>query len=142
MKHSLLILLAFAITVSACTTSADTSTLTTTPAPSVTLTTETVTGTVPVGGSDVHNVVVSQTGALDITLTAAGPPSTIFMGVGFGTLSSSTCVFLSGGTTNVQAGTTPQLSGSSIAAGTYCVAVYDIGNQAAPVTYSLTVVHS
>jgi hypothetical protein len=141
MKHSFLILLAFALTASACTSGTDTSTLATTTTPSVTLTTETLTGTVPVAGNDVHNVVLSQTGELDITLTAAGPPSTIFMGLGVGTLSGSTCVFLSGGTTNVQAGTTPQLSGSSIAAGTYCVAVYDIGNQAAPVAYSLTVVH-
>jgi hypothetical protein len=78
---------------------------------------------------------------LDVTLTAAGPPSTIFMGLGIGTLSGSTCVFLSGATANVQAGTTPQLSGASIAAGAYCVEVYDIGNEASPVTYALTVVH-
>ena len=110
--------------------------------PSVTLTTETLTGTVPVGGSDAHNIVLSQAGQLDVTLTAAGPPSTIFMGLGIGTLSGSSCVFLSGATTNVQAGASPQLSGSAVAAGTYCVAVYDIGNEAAPVTYSLTVVHS
>jgi pectate lyase len=140
MKHSLLILLTLTLSASACTTSADTGALTT-PAPSVTLTTETVSGTVPVGGSDIHNVVLSQAGELDITLTAAGPPSTIFMGLGIGTLSGSTCVFLSGGTTNVQAGTTPQLSGSSMAAGPYCVEVYDIGNEASPVTYALTVVH-
>jgi len=42
----------------------------------VTLTTETLTGAVAVGGSDIHNVVLSQTGELDITLTTAGPPST------------------------------------------------------------------
>ena len=83
-----------------------------------------------------------QTGEVDITLTAAGPPSTIFMCLGLGTLSGSSCVFLAGDTTRVQASTSPQLSGPSIPAGTYCVAVYDIGNQAAPVTYSVTVVHS
>ena len=142
MKHPLLMLLALTLSASACTTSANTSTPATITTPSVALTTETITGTVPVGGSDIHNVVLSQTGELDVTLTAAGPPSTIFMGLGIGTVSGSSCVFLSGATTNVQAGTSPQLSGSSVAAGTYCVAVYDIGNQASPVTYSLTVVHS
>ncbi len=144
MKHALVSLVALAVSASACTNGADssTTTTTTTTSPSVTLTTETLTGTVPVGGSDTHNIVLSQAGQLDVTLTAAGPPATIFMGLGIGTLSGSSCVFLSGATTNVQAGASPQLSGSAVAAGTYCVAVYDIGNQASPVTYSLTVVHS
>ena len=142
MKHSLILVMAFAVTASACSTGTDSAAATTTISPSVTLTTDTLTGTVPVGGSDAHNIVLSQTGELDVTLTAAGPPSTIFMGLGIGTLSGSGCVFLSGATTNVQAGASPQLSGSAVAAGTYCVAVYDIGNEAAPITYSLTVVHS
>ena len=141
MKHTLFVLLALAITASACTSNADAGTSATTTTPGATLTTETLTGTVPVGGNDVHDIVLSQTGELDITLTAAGPPSTIFMGLGLGTLSGSTCVYLNGGTANVQAGTTPQLSGASVAAGTYCVVVYDIGNEASPVAYSRTVVH-
>ena len=41
---------------------------------------------------------------------------------------------------STQASTTPALSGT-IAAGTYCVAVFDAGNQSAPVDYSLTLVH-
>jgi hypothetical protein len=142
MKHTLLILLVLSVTTAACTSSADTSSLTsTTTSPSATLVTDTFTGTVPVGSSDIHTFVLSQAGELDVTLTAAGPPPTIFMGIGVGTLSGTSCVFLSGSTANVQASTTAQLAGSNIAAGTYCVAVYDIGNQAAPVTYALTVVH-
>ena len=143
MTRSVLILLALAATAAACSSGNNTSTLaSTTTAPSATLVTDTFTGTVPVGGSDVHTFVVAQTGTLSVTLTAAAPPPTIFMGLGVGTLSGSTCVFLSGGTTNVQAGANPQLTASSFAAGTYCVSVYDIGNQASPVTHSVTVVHS
>ncbi len=40
----------------------------------------------------------------------------------------------------MQAAATPQLSGVSTA-GTLCVNVYDIGNQTAPVTYTVTVAH-
>jgi hypothetical protein len=38
------------------------------------------------------------------------------------------------------AGSTPQLTGN-LPAGSYCVQVFDAGNQTAPVTYSVTVVH-
>ena len=47
---------------------------------------------------------------------------------------------LSGGSTAVPAGVTAQLSGT-IAAGSYCVSVFDIGNQSAPVTYAVTITH-
>jgi hypothetical protein len=140
MKHTFLILLALVATTAGCTSGGNTSSPTPT-APLATLVTETFSGTVPVGSSDVHTFVLSQSGELDVTLTAAGPPPTIFMGLGVGTLSGTSCVFLNGSTANVQASTTAQLAGSNVAAGTYCVAVYDIGNQAAPVTYALTVVH-
>ncbi|MGE5245786.1 MAG: hypothetical protein ACM3SQ_16305 [Betaproteobacteria bacterium] len=53
---------------------------------------------------------------------------------------------MSGGTcsaqspVSAQAGTTAQLSGP-LDAGSYCVDVFDVGNQAAPVTYPVTVAH-
>jgi hypothetical protein len=109
--------------------------------PTPTLITEPAfTGTVQVGGTDNHTFTTTASGTLSVTLTAAGPPATIFMGLGVGTPSGTTCVLLSGGSTATPAGTTPQLSGT-IAAGSYCVSVFDIGNQTAPVTYSVTVTH-
>ena len=51
-----------------------------------------------------------------------------------------TCQLLSGGFSIVQAGATPQLSGT-INVGAYCVMVYDAGNQSAPITYALTMTH-
>jgi hypothetical protein len=135
------ILLVLAATAAAACNGGSTTGLPTTTVPAASLTTENFTGTVAVGGTDAHTFTMSQAGELDVTLTAAGPPSTIFMGLGIGTPNGATCVFLTSGTANVQAGASPQLSGSSIAAGTYCVAVYDIGNEASPVNYSVTVVH-
>jgi hypothetical protein len=69
------------------------------------------------------------------------------MGVYVGTPSSdgTSCQLLSSQAfnPNVVAGTTPALSGT-IAAGTYCVGVYDPqlpGNVTGPVTYTVTVQH-
>lgn len=120
--------------------SSDTNSTTAT-GPSATPTTEVFTGTVPIGGSDSHsfNVTLSN-GQVNVILTAAGPPTTIFMGLGIGTPSGTTCTLLSGGSLATPAGTIAQLSGTA-QAGTYCVAVYDVGNQTADITYSVTVTH-
>jgi hypothetical protein len=109
-----------------------------------TVVTETFTGTVQIGGTNVHTFTVNAPGTLSVTMTAAGPPATITMGLGIGNPSASgTCVFLSGGTTQATASTTtPQLSGSLATSGVYCVAIGDIGNAAGPITYSLTVSHT
>ena len=109
--------------------------------PSTAPTTETFTGTVPIGGSDIHTfTIVLSNGQVNITLTQAGPPSTIYMGLGIGTPSGSNCALLSGGSVATPAGTVAQLVGTT-PAGAYCVAVFDAGNQSADVTYSVTVTH-
>ena len=108
--------------------------------PSVTRTTETFSGTVQVGGSDFHSFRVSTTGPTDVTLTAAGPPSTVVVGLALGTASESGCARLNGASVNVAAGSTPQL-GVLTSAGTLCVQVRDVGNQTAPITYSVSVAH-
>ena len=111
------------------------------PAPTPVATTETFTGTVNVGGNDVHPFTVTSSNQnLAVTLTVAGPPSTIFMGLGVGVYSGSTCTLISTGTLTTPAGPTAQLSGT-ITAGAYCVMVFDVGNQSAPVTYTAVVVH-
>jgi ABC-type nitrate/sulfonate/bicarbonate transport system permease component len=113
--------------------------------PTPTQVTENFTGTVAIGGSDIHTFTISATGqALAVTLTSAGPPTGIFMGLGVGTPGGtpvgSTCTLVSGGSTVTPAGTTPQLSGT-ISSGSYCLVVSDVGNQTAPVTYAATVAH-
>ena len=121
--------------------SSSTNSLTT---PSATVTTETFNGTVQVGATNVHTFNVTTPGSVTVTMTQAGPPPTISMGLGIGNPNSAgNCIFLSGGTTQAIASTTtPQLSGTLTASGAYCVAIADIGNAAGPITYSITVSHT
>jgi hypothetical protein len=107
------------------------------------LTTTTYTGTVQVGGNFTTTFVVNGQSELDVTLTAAGPPSTIVMGLGVGQPSapgSATCIPFANGTKNTGAGSVAQLSGQ-VPAGTYCVEVFDLGTQTAPVDVTVTVAH-
>src|SRR5215831_17972430 len=70
-------------------------------------TNDTFTGTVSVGGSDAHQFVVKlSNGLLTATLTAAGPPPTIAMGLGIGTISSGTCTLIPNGSIITPAGAT------------------------------------
>jgi len=135
----LLILALVVSVVAGCQTGSDTSSSLLTP--SVNPTTENFTGTVDVGGSDSHPFTIAlSNGQVNVTLTSAGPPSTIYMGLGVGSWSDPTCTLLSGASTVAPAGTTAQLSGTANA-GSYCVKVYDAGNQTAQVTYAVTVTH-
>ena len=132
-------LLASAALAAGCGGSSNPSTVT---APTGTVTTDTFNGTVQPGGSSINPFTVTVGGTVSVTLVSAGPPATITMGLGIGTPSSTgTCSFLSGGTTVTSAGSTAQLTGS-IAAGSYCVAVVDVGNAAGPITYTVTVAHT
>jgi len=147
MKSFLFVAVAAMVALSACSgnnSSSDSSSLANLIVP--TLSTETFSGTVAVGGTDSHPFTVTTGGTINVTLTAASPPSTIFMGIGVGTPSTdttgtTTCTLLSGASTVAPASTTAQLSGT-IGAGSYCVAVYDVGNETTPVTYTVTVSHT
>jgi len=112
----------------------------TTTSPTVTRTTDTFTGTTPIEGSAFHTFTVTQAGEVDATLTAAAPPSTIVMGFGLGEPADSKCVPFAGAEASTPAGASPQLSGT-VSPATLCVEVHDIGNQTAPVTYTVTVTH-
>ncbi len=124
-----------ALTVAACGNDSSSSTT-----PTVPRTTDSFNGTVPVGGSDFHSFPVQAAGNTDVTLTAAGPPPNVIMGLAIGTVSDAGCTRLTGASVNTAAGPTPQLSGLT-STGTLCVQVRDVGNQTAPVTYSVSVTH-
>ena len=62
------------------------------------------------------------------------------MGLAVGTYSNGACTRLTGANVLAQAGTVPQLSGTANA-GSYCVEVYDAGNQLVPITYNVSVSH-
>ena len=141
MRQSLIAVVACIALSVACDNSDSSSTTTPTAPPAIT---DTFMGTIDPGGSSSHNFVVTQQGEVDVTLTAAGPPATIFMGVGLGATSSdpaSPCSLDSRFTVQAQAGTTPQVPPAIAPPGTFCVKVFDLGNQAAQVAYTVTVAH-
>src|SRR5689334_21872929 len=114
-------------------------------APSATVTTETFTGVVPVGSFKIHTFTVTTPGAISVTMTAAGPPPTITMGIGLGNPDANgNCVFIAGAVNNaaVASTTTPHLQGTLTASGAYCVEIGDVGNAAGPITYSISVSHT
>jgi len=139
MKVFVPLVLLSTLLVAACSQGTDTSALAPTTPTAVTQT-ETFTGTLAAQGTNVHAFTVAQNGTLTVTLTAAGPPPTIFVGLGVGTPSGATCSLLV--TANAQAGTAAQLTGSVTNPGTFCLAVYDVGNLTTDVTYSVTVSHT
>jgi hypothetical protein len=106
-----------------------------------TLVTETFSGLVKIGGQSYHPFTVSASNYdVAVTLTTAGPPSTILMLLSFGTVADNLCVPLNNASTLAQAGSFSQLSGT-INAGNYCVSVADAGNQVQDVSYALILQH-
>jgi hypothetical protein len=120
--------------------SATSSTSTTTPAtPTVS---ESFTGTLPVGGFKFFSFNIAVNGTVNVTLNSvsgAGVPSTVQLGLGIGTPSGIDC----SATTNVTAGVTaaaPQTTGT-FGPGLFCVRVYDVGNLFAPANFNITIAH-
>lgn len=152
-RFDVIALLLIAAAASACGGSA-TSPSTTTSTTTATVTNEVLTGTVvaPVDGvlqSSFKTFVVNASGGtLTVTLTSAVESmpdgtllATVAMGLGVGTVTDGACTLVSGAFTTAQAGASPQLSGSSVAAGTYCVQLSDVTNQLGPVSYAVAVAH-
>jgi hypothetical protein len=109
--------------------------------PPVPLATENFSGTVNQGSNAFHTFTVASSNfQIALALTSAGPPATIQEGFGVGQVVAGSCQLLSGAYGVFAASTTPQLSGT-ITAGTYCVLVYDAGNQTGPITYTVVVQH-
>ena len=131
-----ILLLALALAASGCAKNSDSTSTTT---PTTPRTTDTLSGTVQAKGSDFKNFTVTTTGQVDVSLTTAGPPSTIAMSVGIGTISSGACVLIAGSSTVMAAG--GSLPTGIMSPGTYCVQVSDAGNQTAAITYTVTVTH-
>jgi hypothetical protein len=141
--RAFVVAVALAVAATACDTADPT---TTSAAPSVVVqpTVENFTGTVQPGSTDFKsfNVLLSQ-GTITITLTAAGPPPSLVVGLAVGQVSGSTCALLSNSSVAAQASTVPQLSGQANA-GSYCVILSDTRAAAAqtdPITYAVTVTH-
>jgi hypothetical protein len=135
MGRALLVVCAMALAACGSPTASDTTSTTTTP----TRTTETFPGTLTQGGAVYHLFMVQQQGQVDITLAKTEPLATIILGLGIAQTSGGQCIpVLLAYNNAAQAGTI--MSGTA-AVGSYCAVVYDLGNVADPVTYTLTVTH-
>jgi len=76
-----------------------------------------------------------------VTLTSVSPPTNSGIGLGLGTPNGTTACALTNFTTSAVASSTAQISVDENA-GSYCVQVYDPGNLAGSLTFSLSVSHS
>jgi len=120
-------------------TTTTTATTTTVAAPTVT---ETFNGTVPVGGSRFYTFNIAANGTVNVTLksvSGAGVPSTVQLGLGIGQPSGVDCST----SVNVTAGSAsiaPQATGV-FGPGLFCARVFDVGNLFAPATFSVTIAH-
>ena len=137
MTRAAWLLIAVALGAAACSNNSDSTTPTT---PTTPKTTDTLSGTVAVKGSDFKPFTVNTAGEVDVTLTAAGPPSTITMGIGIGTPVGGACPLIPNASALTAAGTSPQVTGI-MSPGTYCVLVYDVGNRTDAVSWTATVLH-
>jgi hypothetical protein len=119
-----------------------TSTTTPTPTPSAPTVTELFAGTLPIGGNKFYSFKIAVFGTVNVSLTdvgGAGVPQTVTVGLGLGTPSGTSCST----TSTVNATTSdaqPQLA-TTLGAGVYCAAVYDLGNLTAPASFSVTIAH-
>src|SRR5438445_7432670 len=116
-----------------------TTTTTTAAAPTVS---ESFTGTLPVAGFKFYSFNIAVNGTVNVTLNSvsgAGVPSTVQLGLGIGQPAGTDC------TTSVV-----QTAGSAFAApqatgvfgpGLFCVRVFDVGNLFAPANFTVTIAH-
>jgi hypothetical protein len=134
-------LLAFTVLGAACGNNDTTTTTPTTPTAPPSPATEILSGTMAPNGTATRTFTASKSGTVSVTLTAAGPPSSIVLGLGLGIRAATglDCEFTT--TVNTPAGAAAQLT-ATVDAGTYCAGAYDIGNVGpGGVTVTVSVTH-
>jgi hypothetical protein len=109
------------------------------------ITEPTYSGTLSVSQTRVYTFNVTAIGPLTVTMTAAGPPPTIAVGLVVGTPTFSTTGTICTPVTtaiNATASTTPQISGTPQSTGSYCLAVFDPGTLTSDISYTIIVTHT
>jgi len=108
--------------------------------PSPNRTTDTFTGTLTSKGALYHLFTVATLGQVDVTLTKTDPVATITVGLGVTQTASGACIPVLLAYNNAAvAGTV--ITGSADL-GSYCAAIYDVGNVGTdPINYTVTVTH-
>jgi hypothetical protein len=116
----------------------DDTTPTTPTEPTTPTATETFSGAVNRNGAVTHTFTVSRSGLLTATLTTLAPDSTLVVGISLGTWNGTTCQIV---LANDRATQGSVVTGNGGSAGNFCVRIYDVGNVAETVEYTVTVVH-
>ena len=109
-----------------------------TPVPNVPTLTDTFSDTLLVAGVNTHQFTVTAVGGVKITLSSLNPGPSV--GLGVGTPSVGSCTLIDRVT--AVAGQSVLLSGTATVPGSYCVAIFDLGNLVEPAAYTLNVLHS
>jgi len=118
----------------------DSGTTTTTPAPITGPFKDIFTSIIYPGGFSAHSFSSGAAGTITVTLTSAGPPDTVVMGLGIGVPNFGPGCSLTTAV-NVSAGSTPQIT-IPADAGAYCIAIFDVGNTIPTgESFSITTVH-
>jgi len=133
-----LLLLGTACSNNTATTPTTTTTTTTNTTPTIS---EPFAGTVQVGGAVFYSFNIAVSGTVNVTLNSvsgAGVPATVQLGLGIGTPAGTDCSTTSALT--AASGTAPQLTGT-FGPGLFCVRVYDVGNLFGPAAFSVTIAH-
>jgi hypothetical protein len=129
--------LALLVLASAC---SDSGTTTTTPAPITGPFTDIFTSIIYPGGFSAHSFSATDAGTITVTLTNAGPPNNVVMGLGIGVPNFGPGCSLTT-SVNVPAGPAPQIT-IAADAGSYCIAIFDAGNNIPTgEAFSITTVH-
>jgi len=102
--------------------------------------TESFSGTLTIGGSNLHQFTVNQPGGLKVMLTSVVPSAAVQLSIGTPSTATGTCAVLNGLT--AVADVNAQISGTATVPGTFCVSVADIGNLVESVDYTISVLHS
>jgi hypothetical protein len=102
--------------------------------------TESFSGTLTIGGSNLHTFHVNQIGGLKVTLNEVAPGAAVQLSVGTPSTATGACAALNGLT--AVAGPDAQISGTATIPGNFCVSVTDVGNLVESVSYTISVLHS
>ncbi len=101
-------------------------------------TVQTFNGTLQPSGSDTYNFTTGLSGEITVTLTNAGPPTNVTLGLGVGTPNGSACTLILA--QSVTAANIAQIA-SPADPGSYCISVFDTGSLTAPVNYTVVLSH-
>ena len=110
------------------------------PTPAAPTISEVFTGTLNIGGTNIHQFSVQQVGGVKVTLNDVAPSAAIQLSIGTPSTATGQCIALQGLTAVADTGV--QISGTATTTGNFCISVADAGNLVEAVTYTLTVLHS